>query len=176
MDAKGARQQGRAHRRAARASRQPTRADAAVPERRPRVVRAAGGRTRDHRNDGDVHDVVARRRPRVERRRPLSDRLGECVLSPSAALTTNDVVSAWAGIRPLLANAGDSPGAATREHSIADEHERRHLDHRRQAHDVSRDGARRRGSRRCATAARRERRARQDDCRCRAATSRRSTI
>jgi glycerol-3-phosphate dehydrogenase len=37
---------------------------------------------------------------------------------PRAALTTNDVVSAWAGIRPLLANAGDSPGAATREHSI----------------------------------------------------------
>lgn len=38
---------------------------------------------------------------------------------PRAALTTNDVVSAWAGIRPLIANAGDSPGAATREHSIA---------------------------------------------------------
>jgi glycerol-3-phosphate dehydrogenase len=37
---------------------------------------------------------------------------------PRAALTTADVVSAWAGIRPLIANAGDSPGSATREHSI----------------------------------------------------------
>jgi glycerol-3-phosphate dehydrogenase len=38
---------------------------------------------------------------------------------PRASLLEADVVSAWAGIRPLLANAGDSPGAATREHSIA---------------------------------------------------------
>jgi glycerol-3-phosphate dehydrogenase len=37
---------------------------------------------------------------------------------PRAALSAADVVSAWAGIRPLIANAGDSPGAATREHAI----------------------------------------------------------
>ena len=37
---------------------------------------------------------------------------------PSAGLTTEDVVSAWAGIRPLLPNAADSPGAVSREHAI----------------------------------------------------------
>ena len=37
---------------------------------------------------------------------------------PSAALTPNDVVSAWAGIRPLLPAAGATPGAASREHAI----------------------------------------------------------
>ena len=38
---------------------------------------------------------------------------------PGARLTPDDVVSAWAGIRPLIAsgNAGD-PGAASREHEI----------------------------------------------------------
>lgn len=37
---------------------------------------------------------------------------------PSAELSANDVVAAWAGIRPLIASTGESPGAATREHSI----------------------------------------------------------
>jgi glycerol-3-phosphate dehydrogenase len=37
---------------------------------------------------------------------------------PSAGLTTADVVAAWAGIRPLLPVAADSPGAVSREHAI----------------------------------------------------------
>jgi glycerol-3-phosphate dehydrogenase len=37
---------------------------------------------------------------------------------PRARLTTNDVVAAWAGIRPLVPTAG-SAGSASREHSIA---------------------------------------------------------
>jgi glycerol-3-phosphate dehydrogenase len=37
---------------------------------------------------------------------------------PNAALTPNDVVSAWAGIRPLLPAPGSTPGAASREHAI----------------------------------------------------------
>ncbi len=38
---------------------------------------------------------------------------------PRAALTSDDVVSAWAGIRPLLPTADKTPGAATREHAIS---------------------------------------------------------
>jgi len=42
---------------------------------------------------------------------------------PAAHLTTNDVVSAWAGIRPLVPAEGETPGAASREHAIdADPH------------------------------------------------------
>jgi glycerol-3-phosphate dehydrogenase len=37
---------------------------------------------------------------------------------PAAKLGSGDVVSAWAGIRPLLPSAGDAPGAASREHAI----------------------------------------------------------
>lgn len=37
---------------------------------------------------------------------------------PSARLSTNDVVSAWAGIRPLLSTAGDVPSAVSREHAV----------------------------------------------------------
>ena len=37
---------------------------------------------------------------------------------PSASLEPDDVVSAWAGIRPLAATNAASPGAASREHSI----------------------------------------------------------
>jgi glycerol-3-phosphate dehydrogenase len=37
---------------------------------------------------------------------------------PAARLTCADVVSAWAGIRPLVATAAESPGAASREHAI----------------------------------------------------------
>ena len=37
---------------------------------------------------------------------------------PQAKLSTNDVVSAWAGIRPLLPAIGATPGAASREHAI----------------------------------------------------------
>jgi glycerol-3-phosphate dehydrogenase len=37
---------------------------------------------------------------------------------PSADLVESDVVSAWAGIRPLLPSGGDTPGAASREHAI----------------------------------------------------------
>lgn len=37
---------------------------------------------------------------------------------PGAMLTIDDVVSAWAGIRPLLPSAGETPGAASREHAI----------------------------------------------------------
>ena len=37
---------------------------------------------------------------------------------PSAQLLRTDVVSAWAGIRPLVATTADSPNAASREHSI----------------------------------------------------------
>ncbi|HTE47383.1 MAG TPA: glycerol-3-phosphate dehydrogenase/oxidase, partial [Gemmatimonadaceae bacterium] len=37
---------------------------------------------------------------------------------PSARLTTNDVVSAWAGIRPLLPTAADNPGSVSREHAV----------------------------------------------------------
>jgi glycerol-3-phosphate dehydrogenase len=37
---------------------------------------------------------------------------------PAARLTASDVVSAWAGIRPLLPANGATPGAASREHAI----------------------------------------------------------
>ncbi len=37
---------------------------------------------------------------------------------PAAALERRDVVSAWAGIRPLVATTADSPTAASREHAI----------------------------------------------------------
>ena len=37
---------------------------------------------------------------------------------PAARLTPADVVSAWAGIRPLVPSVGDTPGAASREHAI----------------------------------------------------------
>jgi glycerol-3-phosphate dehydrogenase len=37
---------------------------------------------------------------------------------PRANLSPNDVVSAWAGIRPLLPATGATPGAASREHAI----------------------------------------------------------
>jgi glycerol-3-phosphate dehydrogenase len=37
---------------------------------------------------------------------------------PHAKLSANDVVSAWAGIRPLLPAIGTTPGAASREHAI----------------------------------------------------------
>jgi glycerol-3-phosphate dehydrogenase len=37
---------------------------------------------------------------------------------PGAHLTPGDVVSAWAGIRPLVPSDDDSPGAASREHAI----------------------------------------------------------
>jgi glycerol-3-phosphate dehydrogenase len=37
---------------------------------------------------------------------------------PHAELTTNDVISAWAGIRPLLPALGATPGAVSREHAI----------------------------------------------------------
>jgi glycerol-3-phosphate dehydrogenase len=37
---------------------------------------------------------------------------------PAARLTERDVVSAWAGIRPLLPAKGDAPGGASREHSV----------------------------------------------------------
>ncbi len=38
---------------------------------------------------------------------------------PQARLTFDDVVSAWAGIRPLVATQSNNPTAASREHSIA---------------------------------------------------------
>lgn len=37
---------------------------------------------------------------------------------PAARLDENDVISAWAGIRPLLPVAGTTPGSVTREHAI----------------------------------------------------------
>ena len=37
---------------------------------------------------------------------------------PRARLTTDDVVAAWAGIRPLIPATGDTPGAASREHAV----------------------------------------------------------
>jgi len=37
---------------------------------------------------------------------------------PNARLQGEDVVSAWAGIRPLLPTAADTPGAVTREHAV----------------------------------------------------------
>lgn len=37
---------------------------------------------------------------------------------PNARLRADDVVSAWAGIRPLVPSQGDTPGAASREHAI----------------------------------------------------------
>jgi glycerol-3-phosphate dehydrogenase len=42
---------------------------------------------------------------------------------PEARLVRDDVVSAWAGLRPLKANGGgrDDPGAASREHTIAEQ-------------------------------------------------------
>jgi glycerol-3-phosphate dehydrogenase len=39
---------------------------------------------------------------------------------PAARLTRADVVAAWAGLRPLKADGGDDPGAASREHTIAE--------------------------------------------------------
>lgn len=38
---------------------------------------------------------------------------------PAASLTHDDVVSAWAGIRPLVPAAGETPGAVSREHAIS---------------------------------------------------------
>lgn len=38
---------------------------------------------------------------------------------PAAALSPDDVISAWAGIRPLVAHAGTSANDASREHHIA---------------------------------------------------------
>ncbi|MGH7619786.1 MAG: glycerol-3-phosphate dehydrogenase/oxidase, partial [Gemmatimonadaceae bacterium] len=38
---------------------------------------------------------------------------------PAANLAEHDVVSAWAGIRPLLPTSDDTPGGATREHLVA---------------------------------------------------------
>ena len=38
---------------------------------------------------------------------------------PRAGLTRDDVVAAWAGIRPLLPSSSDTPGAASREHAVA---------------------------------------------------------
>ena len=38
---------------------------------------------------------------------------------PSAQLEPADVVAAWAGIRPLVADGGGDPGSTSREHSIA---------------------------------------------------------
>ncbi|MEO9036771.1 MAG: glycerol-3-phosphate dehydrogenase/oxidase [Gemmatimonadaceae bacterium] len=37
---------------------------------------------------------------------------------PAAGLRDNDVVAAWAGIRPLLPAGNDAPGTASREHAI----------------------------------------------------------
>jgi glycerol-3-phosphate dehydrogenase len=37
---------------------------------------------------------------------------------PAANLAPGDVISAWAGIRPLLPAAGETPGAVSREHAI----------------------------------------------------------
>lgn len=37
---------------------------------------------------------------------------------PTASLTMADVVTAWAGLRPLVANGGRDPGSTSREHSI----------------------------------------------------------
>ena len=37
---------------------------------------------------------------------------------PRAALTREDVVAAWAGIRPLLPSSRDTPGAVSREHAV----------------------------------------------------------
>ena len=37
---------------------------------------------------------------------------------PGAALERGDVVAAWAGIRPLVASAGATPGSTTREHAV----------------------------------------------------------
>ena len=37
---------------------------------------------------------------------------------PSAELTSDDVISAWAGIRPLMATTSSNPTAASREHSV----------------------------------------------------------
>jgi glycerol-3-phosphate dehydrogenase len=37
---------------------------------------------------------------------------------PAAELTERDVVSAWAGVRPLVPSVGDTPRAASREHAI----------------------------------------------------------
>ena len=38
---------------------------------------------------------------------------------PAAQLEPGDVVAAWAGIRPLVADGGGDPGSTSREHSIA---------------------------------------------------------
>ncbi len=37
---------------------------------------------------------------------------------PRATLVRDDVVTAWAGIRPLLPSAGDAPGSVSREHAV----------------------------------------------------------
>jgi glycerol-3-phosphate dehydrogenase len=37
---------------------------------------------------------------------------------PRAKLTPNDVVAAWAGIRPLVSSGDDAPGAVSREHAV----------------------------------------------------------
>jgi glycerol-3-phosphate dehydrogenase len=38
---------------------------------------------------------------------------------PNAHLTRDDVIAAWAGIRPLLPTASNTPGSASREHAIS---------------------------------------------------------
>lgn len=37
---------------------------------------------------------------------------------PNAALERSDVIAAWAGIRPLVASGGATPGGTTREHAV----------------------------------------------------------
>jgi glycerol-3-phosphate dehydrogenase len=41
---------------------------------------------------------------------------------PAAALTTNDVIAAWAGLRPLVASdaSGEDPGGVSREHAVSE--------------------------------------------------------
>lgn len=40
---------------------------------------------------------------------------------PAAALSDSDVIAAWAGIRPLVPAQGNTPGSASREHTIIEE-------------------------------------------------------
>ena len=138
--ARGARHQGRARGRAARAHSQQRRAHAALADRRPRDVRASHGRVQHHRHHG--HRL---RRPARDDVRATSADVAYLLRSanaffPGAHLTPSDVVSAWAGIRPLVASErqGSRRGVARARDRV--DGARAALGDRRQAHDLPRDG------------------------------------
>ena len=116
-----ARQQGGARERAARARRQPSAVTLTAPQDGRVMFVLPVGLLHDHRHD---RHATTRRIPTTCARRVadvtyLLDAANPYF--PDAHLTERDVVSAWAGIRPLAAHgATGAPSSASREHSIVE--------------------------------------------------------